>query len=226
MSTEGAFKGEYVGEERRAYPSQWGDTPPHPNELTRLAGRIDFVTSVETYIREYPGQFALLEIDLDGLKAINDEYGHVEGDEYIKNFSEVLRTLLRDEDMFINYPSEPFHKSGDEFSVLLDVSREEDLEIVKDRIQTVADELGIPISIGGHIHQPGEDIEMFKDAADKAMYADKIKRKTAEYEDRFAIIAEVLQTVDEYEINPRDLPMLRKILGMLAIANYAEPSRE
>jgi len=62
--------------------------------------------------RRYGGRFALLMLDLDGFKSINDRYGHLAGDRYLRAAAASIRAQLRGADM-------PCRYGGDEFSLLL-----------------------------------------------------------------------------------------------------------
>lgn len=90
------------------------------DELTGLYNRRGFLTFAEEQIKlACSGRRELLVVfaDVDGLKAINDGYGHSEGDRALKNTAEVLLTVFRDTDIVARL-------GGDEFAVLaLDCSR-------------------------------------------------------------------------------------------------------
>lgn len=62
--------------------------------------------------RRYGGSFALLMIDLDGFKSINDRHGHLVGDHYLRAVARAIREQLRGADM-------PCRYGGDEFALLL-----------------------------------------------------------------------------------------------------------
>ncbi len=62
--------------------------------------------------RRYGGRFALMMLDLDGFKAINDRHGHLAGDRYLRAAAATIRGQLRGADM-------PCRYGGDEFSLLL-----------------------------------------------------------------------------------------------------------
>jgi diguanylate cyclase (GGDEF)-like protein len=84
------------------------------DELTGLYNRRGFLTFAEHQIKiACSGRRELLVVfaDVDGLKAINDEYGHSEGDRALKKTAEVLLTVFRDTDLVARL-------GGDEFAVL------------------------------------------------------------------------------------------------------------
>lgn len=121
-------------------------------------------------------EFALLLLDLDNFKTINDSHGHEVGDELLKEFAEKIRGALRGEDMVCRL-------GGDEFVVLVeDIESEKhiaavgssilsSLEQIK-RIKEVHVEVGV--SIGASIFpRHGETIDELKRHADIAMYCAK-----------------------------------------------------
>jgi diguanylate cyclase (GGDEF)-like protein len=84
------------------------------DELTGLYNRRGFMTFAEGQVKlASSGRRELLVVfaDVDGLKGINDEFGHGEGDEAVKLAAEVLRRVFRDTDVVARL-------GGDEFAVL------------------------------------------------------------------------------------------------------------
>lgn len=94
------------------------------DELTGLYNRAFLDEFVKTHDDDcYP--LAIISADCDGLKAINDTYGHVAGDEYIKAAVELFRMVLPPKCIL-------FRMGGDEFLVLLpDTSEETALHLVE-----------------------------------------------------------------------------------------------
>ncbi len=85
------------------------------DDLTSLANRRSFYESLEKAVslaRRHGSPLALVSLDLDGLKQVNDSAGHKAGDEVLASFAELLGALCRAEDV-------PGRLGGDEFSVLL-----------------------------------------------------------------------------------------------------------
>jgi len=145
--------------------------------LTGLANyrRLLDVLENETERTERTGRpFSVLLLDLDGLKAINDSYGHLVGSRAICRLADVLRIHCRAVDTAARY-------GGDEFALVLPESEEAEAHRVANRIREVMandDEpprfsasIGISIYRGG-----GERIEKLLSEADQDLYAEKAKR--------------------------------------------------
>jgi diguanylate cyclase (GGDEF)-like protein len=119
---------------------------------------------------------AVLFIDLDEFKAVNDTLGHAAGDELLKAVAERLRQSVRAGDTVARI-------AGDEFAVLLaELSRADDAALVA---QKIVARLGEPITLGGQealvtasigvatFPNDGQDCEALLAAADAAMYRAK-----------------------------------------------------
>ncbi len=183
------------------------DHPPDSsrNTLTNLPNRWALEATLGRAISGRPGTFALLEIDADGMKDVNDRYGHAEGDQYIRTIAEVLNANTRSDDLFIA------HKSGDEFTVLLSgITTEEEVAAVRERIRETLSDYGIEVSIGGRLHQPYETEDELSAAADALMYEDKVRRKQEQYKSPEAreAIRHIAQVALQAGIAPRDIPTL------------------
>jgi len=83
--------------------------------LTKLPNRTLFMIEFQNEInraQRYDAKVALMFIDLDGFKAVNDTYGHQIGDELLKRVSEILNSFIRKSDIASRL-------SGDEFTIIL-----------------------------------------------------------------------------------------------------------
>ena len=153
----------------------------HYDSLTALPNRALFFDRLEGAVsraRREGRRFALLYLDLDGFKAINDRYGHDAGDYLLFETARRLRAAIRDSDTAARM-------GGDEFTVLLEkISRPEDARAVAIKIraalgETVALPSGSSARIGASIGiaiypEDGSDVESILKAADAAMYVDKL----------------------------------------------------
>src|SRR6266550_2185814 len=145
--------------------------------LTGLANyrRLLDVLENETERTDRSGRpFAVLLLDLDGLKAINDSYGHLVGSRAICRVADILRIHCRAIDTAARY-------GGDEFALVLPESQEDEAHRVVNRIrQVMANDDEPPrlsASIGMAVYRgDGERIEKLLSEADQQLYAEKAKR--------------------------------------------------
>jgi diguanylate cyclase (GGDEF)-like protein/PAS domain S-box-containing protein len=144
--------------------------------LTGLANYRYLVEVLETEIRRSKRtgrEFALLLFDLDGLKQINDRYGHVTGSEALCRLAQALTSGCRDVDT-------PARFGGDEFAVVLPETGAESARFVAQRLcDNLASDGNIPklsVSVGVAVYpRDGEAIETLLVAADMALYGMKAR---------------------------------------------------
>ena len=162
--------------------------------LTGLANRGYILAAVEREIdraTRYRHGFCLLMADLDGLKELNDRYGHRTGDRALATVAAVIRDNVRRIDT-------PARLGGDEFVVLLPETDREGARVVADKIrQGVAaarigeqgEQVSIGVSIGLGEWAPGRSLDDVMAAADEAMYS--VKRYARRRENGAAGLAAV-----------------------------------
>jgi diguanylate cyclase (GGDEF)-like protein len=148
------------------------------DELTGVANRRHLLQRLaEACAQAHRGGevFALLAIDLDGFKAINDNRGHAVGDEYLRRFSQVVQNCLRSSDFLARM-------GGDEFCVLLPATTWREGAMIARRVLRACEQhgandgaMGFSASIGVAQWREGIglDGERLIAAADRALYAVK-----------------------------------------------------
>jgi diguanylate cyclase (GGDEF)-like protein len=142
----------------------------HSLDLDRLTGLLNqaaLATRVETS-REYAG--VVVVCDMDNFKDINDRYGHLVGDEILRNIGNLLQSSIRHED-------EAFRWGGDEFVILFQNQR---AEIARKRMEEIELRLKefrvrgfgvLPITFSwGTAETTGRSLRDALDEADRSMY--------------------------------------------------------
>ena len=149
------------------------------DSLTDLYNRAFMFNAAEREIersRRYRRGFCLLMMDLDGLKAINDHFGHHQGDAVLRGVAQAIRSSLRTIDVAARY-------GGDEFVALLPETDPTGAYVVAEKIRQVVsgltyEEAGqritTSLSIGVvSFPEDGETADELMIAADEAMYLSK-----------------------------------------------------
>lgn len=148
------------------------------DSLTGLANHRRMLEVMENEIersRRTQRSFAVLLFDLDGLKKVNDRFGHLVGSQAIKRLGNVLRSNCRAIDTAARY-------GGDEFAVVLAESGAEEGQQVADRICELLANDGakphITVSVGVAVYPTdGTTIEALLEAADVGLYEMKRRNK-------------------------------------------------
>lgn len=153
------------------------------DSLTNLPNRIllnDFVRYTMAAADRNKTMFAVIFIDLDQFKEINDNYSHEMGDEVLCQLSERIAAQTRASDMFARY-------GGDEFVLIAqDVANEKYISEIIDRLQKL---INVPLTIAGHVFnlnssigysiypKDGKTFDTLIHLADIAMYDCKLNGK-------------------------------------------------
>lgn len=114
-----------------------------------------------------PGRTALLVIDIDNFKSVNDTYGHQVGDQVLVDLARTLERALRHGD-------ELYRIGGDEFVAVVEVSRAEEALSIAERLAAAARGTGQTISVGVALQRDREPPDMTLRRADAALY--EVKR--------------------------------------------------
>lgn len=171
------LQGWYTGIEQQNQELAWAATH---DALTGLGNRVAFERQVETTIQHSQpdkGRFAVLYLDANRFKRVNDNYGHDAGDVVLQAVAERLSQCIRQAD-------KAFRVGGDEFAIILaPPTSVQDVEAIIARLadgMTAAIILpdgrstSMTLSIGYAVHPDhGATLDELVKAADRNMYRDK-----------------------------------------------------
>ena len=149
--------------------------------LTGLYNRRAFADIVEKFMNQYASDrtdFALLMVDVDKFKQINDLYGHDYGDLVLTKVSYILKHVASDNSVVFRF-------GGDEFVILHQHKNEAELDSIKMEIlaelnranQMASTSITVQLSIGVAVYSDYGNLRDCLDAADKEMYAEKEQHK-------------------------------------------------
>ena len=186
---------------------------------------------------------AVMLMDLDRFKEVNDTLGHHNGDLLLQRVSQRLQGVLRDGEMIARL-------GGDEFGILIpEVPDRQACALVAKRLLKTLEE---PVVVGGLALQcegsigiaiypeHGKQVETINRAADVAMYVTKEARSGYEFYDaalhehrhdagRLALVGELRRAMDEAELNlfyqPKVDLQTGKVKGVEALARWNHPER-
>ena len=149
------------------------------DSLTGLSNRRALVEATEQAIAQYKRtgrRFALLSLDVDRFKDVNDRFGHVVGDEALCHVARVLEGQCRATDSLARY-------GGEEFIVLLGEAADDEIASAAERFRAAVEaepltlesgeKLTLTVSLGGIAFQDGMTAADLMQAADDALYAAK-----------------------------------------------------
>jgi len=154
------------------------------DELTGLSNHRRFRQILSKEVeraKRFDRPLSVVMLDLDDFKAINDTYGHLQGDRVLREVGEILRSESREVD-------EPARYGGEEFAIALPETRIDGAMEVGERIRRRLDAVRLPIDDRGEIairasvgvagspDQPPDVVSLIK-AADQALYTAKQQGK-------------------------------------------------
>jgi diguanylate cyclase (GGDEF)-like protein len=217
----------------------------YSDTLTGLASRAYFHKHLEDVIKaahRRSERFALLFLDLDGFKDVNDSLGHDVGDMLLKEIAKRLQDAIRDTDFVARL-------SGDEFCIMVDnLSDQYDaayaanrcLELMNEPVNLGKQDIRPRCSIGiAYYPDDGEDSKSLLKAADSAMYAAKESGKhryvfyqpefTEKAKDRLKIEHDLRLTIDNDELELHYQPQIElrtgRVIGFEALVRWNHPTR-
>jgi diguanylate cyclase (GGDEF)-like protein len=213
------------------------------DSLTGLPNRVLFQDRIDLALaeaRRTAGRAAVLLLDLDRFKEINDALGHASGDDLLTQLTDRLRHTLRETDTIARL-------GGDEFGIVMRVNGPEDVHDAAARIHAVLEEpfeiggleLEVGASIGGVLFPDDAlDADTLVRYADVAMYAAKRNRTGTELydpsaddtsRDSLTLGSELRRALDEGAIIAHYQPKVEvatgRIVGAEALVRWDHPDR-
>ncbi|WP_067865763.1 sensor domain-containing diguanylate cyclase [Neptuniibacter marinus] len=140
------------------------------DELTGLYNRRGFYSVAQQYIalaKRSKLSLGLLYMDMDGLKRVNDVYGHLAGDQALRRLGKALEETVRESDVAARL-------SGDEFVMLVAIRNLEQLTQIAERVVDRITKDDIRVSIGSVLmDDSAQTLEYWIGEADRRMYENK-----------------------------------------------------
>ena len=146
--------------------------------LTGVDNRRSFMEKAEHELRRaqrYSNPFAMIMVDIDFFKSINDKYGHQAGDIVLQKMAQTIKSALRESDIFGRI-------GGEEFAIVLIETEKETALLTGERIRSCIEALNIntgketiqiTVSVGVAFFKNGDDISTLSNRSDKALYIAK-----------------------------------------------------
>jgi diguanylate cyclase (GGDEF)-like protein len=145
------------------------------DHLTKVGNRAYYDESLQRAIEQScrgHQSLSLMLFDINNFKPINDNYGHLKGDQVLQHFAAILTKIIRVSDMV-------FRLGGDEFVVILQPGDQHSIDKVEERLLTEINntpfltDLNFSTSVGYAHWRMGEDANSLFSTADRMLYAQK-----------------------------------------------------
>jgi len=168
---------------------------------------------------------SLIMTDLNGLKLINDAYGHNIGDQHLKYAAKILKIACREEDIIARW-------GGDEFVIILPQTSKKEAKAIAQRVINTASEffvkeIPISMSLGIAVNESGqmELSEILIDAEDDMYWQKSSKPRSI----RSTVLENLLKTLEaksyETEVHTRRMQKAAQLIGVQISLSDAELNR-
>ncbi|MCK4710267.1 MAG: diguanylate cyclase, partial [Gammaproteobacteria bacterium] len=158
------------------------------DEMTGLLNRRTGLLMLDKLMAQFQrsdDDLTICYIDIDGLKSVNDKFGHENGDLLIKTISSAAKETTREGDIIMRL-------GGDEFLIAFPYCSttlaNEKMEAIKQRLNEIREsekylfELSFSYGTSAYLPEPHGDVEEYVAHADKLMYKNKLERRTVRQE--------------------------------------------
>ena len=158
------------------------------DKLTGIYNRrmLDEILQIEIEVAQrHNSELSLIIIDIDHFKDVNDNYGHLIGDETLKKMSSIIFENIRTSDIFGRY-------GGEEFLIICTQTNKDNAYILAEKLRTIVGKYNFnkigtkTISLGISTYEKNDSIESLFKKADEALYCAKEsgRNKTVIYEEK------------------------------------------
>jgi diguanylate cyclase (GGDEF)-like protein/PAS domain S-box-containing protein/putative nucleotidyltransferase with HDIG domain len=168
------------------------------DHLTGLHNRRFFEVELERINLEINLPLSIIMLDVNGLKLINDTFGHNKGDEILIKSSAAIKSVLKEGDIAIR-------SGGDEFLIILPKCNENQSFLIAERIkEKIKDksERGIPFSLASGVHTKKKTNEKFSDVLKKVEGKMNTNKLFSDQSKRREVILTMISTL--HEKHPRE----------------------
>lgn len=163
------------------------------DSLTGLYNRAFFEQELQRLNTKRQLPLSIIMVDINGLKLVNDAYGHLEGDSLLKSAAQVLKRICREEDILARW-------GGDEFVLLLPRTSKSAAHTICSRIMAETSEVllkTVPLSMAvgvGTKERMEEEISDILALAEQRMYRNKLSESRS---NRSAVLTSLTRTLEE-----------------------------
>lgn len=190
--------------------------------LTGVYNRGYFDRRLEAIAAGSRESWGILVLDVDGLKLVNDSFGHAKGDELLKTAAMLIKETAPDRAIVARM-------GGDEFGLLLPQAAERDLrrlvENLRNRIMQFNDakpDFAVSLSMGFSLAEGGGNIVEALQEADSRMYKEKLHRSQSA---RSAIVRKLMQALHARDFiteghGDRIQVMIEQLIGRMGMVNF------